>query len=188
MPGDDAAKDLIQMGVITGAHGVRGDVTVKSFTEVPEEIAAYGPLLDRSGRREFRLRLKGETRGLLIARIAGVADRDAALALKKTALFLPRTALPEPEEESFYYSDLIGLAVEDLAGRPMGRLRRIDDHGAGDLLTIALIEGGELLLPFTCLAVPTVDLAGGRLIVDPPEEILVQPASAAKNGEENADG
>lgn len=178
MPDEAAASDLIQMGVITGAHGVRGDVTVKSFTEVAADIAAYGPLLDRSGGRRFRLRIKGQTRGLLVASLAEVADRDTAQALKGTALFLPRSALPQPEEESFYYADLIGLRVEDLAGQELGRVQAVDDHGAGDLLTIAT-AGGELLLPFTRQAVPKVDLESGRLVVDPPDEILVRPDGEA---------
>ncbi len=184
----EAPGELIEMGVITGAHGLQGAVTVKSFAEVEEDLAAYGPLFDRSGRRQFRLRLKGRTRGLLIASIPGLTDRDQAQALKGTRLFLPRKALPEPEEESYYYTDLVGLAVEDLQGRPLGRVRAVEDHGAGDLLTIARAEGGELLLPFTRQAVPTVDLARGRLIVDPPEEILVRPRQEpAEKGEDGDD-
>ncbi len=178
MADEAAAQDLIQMGVITGAHGVRGDVTVKAFTEVAQDIAAYGALQDRSG-KQYRLRLKGETRGLLVASLKGISDRDAAQRLKGTPLLLPRSALPPPEEESFYYADLIGLRVEDLAGQLLGRVSAVDDHGAGDLLTIAKAAGGELLLPFTRQAVPQVDLAGGRLVVDPPEEILVRPGGEA---------
>jgi len=187
MTEDSAGKrPLIQMGVITGAHGVRGDVTVKSFTEVAEDLAGYGPLLDRSGRRQFRLRIKGKTRGLLVAALAEVRNRDEAEALKGTGLFLPRDSLPEPEEESFYYADLIGLRVEDGEGRLLGLVKAVDDHGAGDLLTIAREEGGELLLPFTRQVVPSVDLAARRLIVDPPHEILVRPeAGSAQESEDD---
>lgn len=184
MADETAAEELIQMGVITGAHGVRGDVTVKAFTEVARDIVAYGPLRDRSG-QQFRLRLKGETRGLLVASLQGVTDRDQAARLKGTQLLLPRSALPPPEEESFYYADLIALRVEDLEGRLIGQVKAVDDHGAGDLLTIATAAGGELLLPFTRQAVPQVDLAAGRLVVDPPAEILVPPGG--KSAEEEDD-
>ncbi len=167
---------MIQMGVITGAHGVRGAVTVKSFAELPEDLTAYGPLFDGSGKLSLRLRLAGQTRGLLIARIEGVEDRDAALALKGTGLFLPRSALPDPEEsESYYYTDLIGLRVEDRAGALLGHVVAVDNHGAGDLLTLRDAAGGEQLLPFTRAVVPEVDLAGGRLVAELPEEILVPP-------------
>ncbi len=184
MSDDTEKRNPIQMGVITGAHGVRGDVTVKSFAEVAEDLTAYGPLSDRSG-CTYRLRLKGCTRGLLVAALAGVCDRDAAQALKGTTLFLPRSALPEPEEEDYYYADLIGLRVEDPAGQSLGRVKAVDNHGAGDLLTIALDAGEDLLLPFTCQAVLQVDLSGGRLLVDPPHEILVRPS--AESAEEEGD-
>ncbi len=172
------AGRMIQMGVITGAHGVRGAVTVKSFAEVGEDLTAYGPLFDGSGKVTLRLRLTGRTRGLLIARIQGIDDRDAALALKGTRLFLPRSALPAPDEsESYYYADLIGLRVEDRAGGLLGHVVAVDNYGAGDLLTLRDAAGGEQLLPFTRAVVPEVDLAGGRLVAEPPEEILVPPRS-----------
>ncbi|GAB5470015.1 MAG: ribosome maturation factor RimM [Rhodospirillales bacterium] len=176
----------ILMGVVTGAHGVRGQVTVKSFAEAPEDLVAYGPLQDESGGRLFRPRLMGRTRGLLILAFEGLADRSAAQALRGTRLFLPRSALPDPEEpESYYHADLIGLRVEDRAGRLLGRVSAVDNHGAGDLLTLETPEG-ERLLPFTQAAVPEVDLAGGRLIAEPPEEILVHPDGGGE-GKSEAD-
>jgi len=143
-----AAGRLIQMGVVTGAHGVRGAVTVKSFAENPEDLTAYGPLLDGSGKVSLRLRLTGQTRGLLIAKVEGIGDRTAALALKGTKLFLPRSRLPAPDEpESYYYADLIGLKVEDRAGTLLGHGVRFLSGlcgalsvGSTGLLMVALMQ------------------------------------------------
>jgi len=170
------ADPLIRLGAIAGAHGVRGLVTVKSETAEPEAIAAYGPLTDESGRRQFRLSLRGRTRGLLIAAIEGVGSREAAQALRHTGLYLRRSALPQPaEEDEVYYADLIGLRVEDSEGAALGIVQTVDDHGAGDLLTVRMADGRELLLPFTKACVPELHLDKGFLVADPPEEILVRP-------------
>jgi 16S rRNA processing protein RimM len=158
------------LGVITGAHGVRGLVRVKSFAETPEDVAAYGPLSDEEGARAFTLTLTGRSKGALLARIEGVDDRDRAQALKGTRLYAPRAALPPPAEpETYYHADLLGLAVEDRAGRSLGRVAAVHNFGAGDILE--LDGGGARLVPFTRRAVPVVDLEGGRLVVDPPDEV-----------------
>ena len=180
----DPADELIRLGAIATAHGVRGLVKVKSFTEVPEDVAAYGPLTDAAGRRSFRLTLKGKAGGLLLAAIEGVADRTAAEALRGTELYVPRSQLPEPEEETFYWSDLEGLLAMDAEGRAVGRVEAVLDYGAGPVLQLRLEAGGELLLPFAERFVPDVDLEGGRLVVAPPEEVVVPPTPA---GDEQAD-
>ncbi|MBC6416280.1 MAG: 16S rRNA processing protein RimM [Rhodospirillales bacterium] len=163
------------MGVIAGAHGLRGHVTVRSFAGTAADLTAYGPLRDRRGDRRFALTLLGKTRDLLIARLDDLHDRGAALALKGTGLFLRREDLPPPEAEEFYYADLIGLAVEDRSGTPLGKVAAVGGHGAGELLTVRRPGGGDLLLPFTRAVVPVVDLAGGRLIADPPAEVPMPP-------------
>jgi len=179
-PGDD----LVLLGAIAGAHGVRGAVTVKSFTAVPEDLVAYGPLTDATGRRRFRLRLTGRSRGSLVVAVEGVGDRDAAEALRGTQLFVRRAALPPPEEEdSYYYSDLLGLRVETLSGKVLGKVVAIDDHGAGDVLTVRGSSGADLLLPFTKGVVPTVDLDSGVLVVDPPREVEAGPESGSAEGD-----
>lgn len=162
----------ICLAAVVGAHGVRGLVRLKPFTEEPESVAAYGPLTDESGRRSFVLRLKGRVKDLLLAEIEGVADREAAQALRGTRLCVPRSALPPPEDpEEFYHADLIGLAAEDTAGQPLGRVVAVQDFGAGDLLELEAPDGRRFYLPFTRQVVPSVDLAGRRLIAEPPEEV-----------------
>jgi 16S rRNA processing protein RimM len=160
------------LGAIAGAHGVRGLVKIKSFTEDPANLTAYGPLGDESGRCRFEIAVTGQARGLLLARIAGVEDRDAAQALRGVRLYVARAALPEPDDvEEFYQADLIGLAAEDPQGRPLGTVASVENYGAGDFLEIARAGAAPLLVPFTRAAVPLVDLEGGRVVVAPPEEI-----------------
>lgn len=167
----------ICLGVMVGAHGVRGLVKVKSFTEDPADVAAYGPVSDESGRRQWRLAVAGPAPGksadVVLARVEGVQDREAAQALHGTRLYVARAALPAPEAEEFYHADLIGLRVEDSAGAVLGTVRAVENHGAGDLLVVARTDGRELLLPFTKAVVPLIDLAGGRLVAAPPVEVEV---------------
>jgi len=175
----------VLMGVITGAHGVRGEVRVKSFTAEPAAIAAYGPLEDERGARRLSLALSGTVRGVLIARVEGVADRNAAERLKGTRLYLPRSALPPPAEEEYYHADLIGLAVELADGAPLGRVRAVHDFGAGDSLEVEKPDGKAVMVPFTEAVVPVVDIAGGRLVVDPPEGLLDgRPVEVERDEEE----
>lgn len=160
------------MGVITGAHGVRGLVRVKSFTAQPADLAAYGPLEDAIGERRFALELAGAVKGVLLARVEGVADRNAAERLKGTRLYLSRAALPAPGEEEYYHADLIGLRVVLKDGSSFGAVKAVNDFGAGDSLEIERPDGALVLVPFTSTTVPLVDLAGGRLVLDPPEGLL----------------
>jgi 16S rRNA processing protein RimM len=162
------------MGVIVGVHGVRGEVRVKVFTSEPEAIGAYGPLTDGSGIRSFKLKFLRQTKGVVIARIQGITDRDAAEALKGTELYTDRGSLPETEDDdTFYHADLVGLKAEDMDGNPVGQVVAVFDHGAGDVLDIRTIADGRLIsLPFTREVVPVVDVAAGRLAVNMPEGLL----------------
>ncbi len=171
----EGAGARVCLGAVTGAHGVRGLVKIKSFTRDPADLTAYGPLADESGRRGFEIVVTGQAKGLLVARIAGIEDRDAAQALRGVRLFVARAALPEPEAEAEYYqADLIGLAAEDPQGQPLGTVSSVENYGAGDFLEIARAEGAPLLVPFTKATVPLVDLEGGRVVVAPPEEIVAR--------------
>ena len=160
------------MGEIGRPHGVRGLVKLRSFTADPAAIAEYGPLTDETGTRRFALALLSEG----IARVEGVADRDAAARLTGTRLYVERERLPPPEEDEFYLADLIGLRAEDAAGQPLGPVRAVEEHGAGAFLVL----GGppERLVPFTRACVPVVDPAGGRIVVCLPEEAAVPPAQS----------
>ncbi len=164
--------ERVCVGVITGAHGVRGAVRIRSFTERPADVAAYGPVSDEGGRRSFRLRVTGEKKGAVVAEIPGVEDRAAAEALKGLRLYVPRTALPEPEEEEYYHADLIGLAVELTDGTPLGEVAAVHDFGAGAVIEVERPRQGPVVVPFTRQVVPVVDVGGGRLVVDPPTGLL----------------
>jgi len=167
----EAGKARVLVGVIAAAHGVRGLVRVKSFTADPKSVASYGELSDEKGTRRFRLTLQGQMKDGVIAKIEGVADRDAAEALKGTKLYVAREALPEiAANDEFYQADLVGLRVEARDGKTLGRVKAVLNFGAGDVLEIEG-EGTGLLLPFTKQAVPVVDLSAGKLVAEPPAEV-----------------
>lgn len=164
--------DRVCVGAIAGAFGVRGEVRLKSFTADPAAIATYAPLYTRDGSRRFEVTLTGATTNGLTARLSGIRNKDEADALKGTDLYADRDRLPPLEEDEFYHADLIGLSVFDAGGNALGQVKAVLNHGAGDMLEI-LGPGMKqpLLLPFTRTAVPTVDLALRRIVVDLPEEI-----------------
>jgi 16S rRNA processing protein RimM len=177
-----APQDHVVAGAVAGPHGVRGRVRVKSFTTVAEDVAAYGPVMVAGGRR-LKLAVEGAAKGMLIVRIEGVDTRNEAEALKGELLYLPRAALPEPDEDEFYHADLIGLEAVQEDGKALGRVVAVHDFGAGGLLEIALTgEGQTVLMPFTRETVPQVDLAAGRLICKPPEGLLESGAPGEEEG------
>ncbi len=163
--------ELICIGAIAGAFGVAGEVRLKSFCSEPSDIASYGPLSSEDGKRTFQITLTRPVAGGLGARIAGVATREQAEALRGVSLFVDRSRLPKLPDDEFYHADLIGLAVYDTGGEALGKVAAIHNHGAGDIIEISPTRHkSALLLPFTKSIVPNVDLAGRRLIVDLPEE------------------
>jgi 16S rRNA processing protein RimM len=174
--GEGSASPIL-VGVVTGPHGVTGAVRIKSFTARPEDIVAYGPLADATGRR-FALHLVGAGRGVLIARFSAVEDRNQAEALRGLRLFLPRAALPPAAADEFYHADLIGLAAVTGDGMAIGKVRAVHDFGAGDTLEIERDAAPPAMVPFTRGIVPVVDLGAGRLVIDPPPGLLddVRPA------------
>jgi 16S rRNA processing protein RimM len=151
---------------------VQGAVRIKSFTAVPEDVGRYGPLADETGVRRFELRLVGAGKGVVIARLSGVVDRNQAEALRGLRLYLPRSALPPPDAEEYYHADLIGLEAVLGDGTPVGRVRAIHDFGAGDTLELARPDAPPIMVPFTRAIVPNVELAAGRLVLDPPPGLL----------------
>ena len=156
------------VGVVTGPHGLQGGVRIKSFTMEPHQVAAYGPVSDATGSRQFRLTLTGDAKGVVLARIDGVEDRDSAQALAGTELFVDRCALPATAEDEFYYADLIGLTAKRLGGDLYGTVHAVHNFGAGDVLEIERAAGAHVMLPFSRETVPEVDLEAGSLTVDPP--------------------
>jgi 16S rRNA processing protein RimM len=159
--------DRLCIGVVVGAHGVRGAVRIKPFTEDPADLTAYGPLTTETGQK---WRLKGASvdgKGVVTAKIDGVEDRTQADALKGAKLYIERGALPEAEEDEFYIADLIGLAAESLTGEKLGMVKAVFDFGAGEIVEVAG-EQGSILVPFTKAAVPVVDIKAKRVVIDPP--------------------
>jgi 16S rRNA processing protein RimM len=165
----------VVVGAIAGAFGVRGEVRLKSFCAEPEAIAAYAPLFTEDGRTSFSVTIIRPIPHGFAARLGGVATREQAEALRGTQLYADRDRLPQLPDDEFYHSDLIGLEVVDTGGAALGRVRAVLNHGAGDILEIAASgQSQTLLLPFTLLAVPTVDLARGRIVADPPSEVVAR--------------
>ncbi len=177
------------VGVVTGAHGVKGLLRVRSFTGNPADVAAYGPVSDEAGERRFDLAVEGRAKDDLLVRVAGIADRDTAEALKGTLLYVARAALPETEEDEYYHGDLIGLRVEDRQGNRLGSVVGVHNFGGGDILEIAIESGPAAMVPFTREAVPEVDMARRRVRVDP-AAILQTEGKAAKEeaAKEGRDG
>ncbi len=155
------------VGAIVGVHGVTGAVRVKSFTAEPADIGRYGPVEDEATGRQFGLTVIGEAKGVVIARLAGIDGRDAAEALKGVRLAVPRDRLPATAEDEFLYADLVGCRAETAEGAEVGIVRGVCDFGAGEVLDVQGPQG-SVMVPFTRAAVPVVDVAGKRLVVDPP--------------------
>lgn len=166
-------SESICVGAIAGAYGVKGEVRLKSFTAEPEAIADYAPLTSEDGTQSFDVTIERPIKGGFAARLSGIATKEQADALRGLRLYAPRTRLPSLPDDEFYHADLIGLLVVDTGGEELGRVKSVFNHGAGDLLEI---HGPGLkntvLLPFTREAVPTVDLAQGRIVADPPEGLF----------------
>lgn len=163
----------IMVGAIAGAFGVHGEVRIKSFCADPEAIADYAPLTSEDGTQTFELTLTRAIKNGFAAEIAGVETKEEADALKGVSLYAERDQLPSLPDDEYYHADLIGLDVLDTGGNKLGTVRNVLNHGAGDLLEV---QGPGLrtpaLLPFTLKNVPTVDLASGRIIADPPEGLF----------------
>ena len=164
--------DRICVAQIGAAHGIRGEVRLRSFTEDPMAVTAYGPLESEDGTQRFTIEALRPAKDHFVARLAGIDDRAAAEKLTHTKLYVPRDRLPPVEDdETYYHADLIGLAAVTPDGKPLGTVTAILNFGAGDLVEIRPQGGGEpLMVPFTDTAVPEIDMAAGRMIVVPLRE------------------
>jgi 16S rRNA processing protein RimM len=162
------SKDRVLLGVVAAPHGVRGLVRIRSYTEDPMAVAAYGPLSDETGKRAYRVEALSAARGAVLARIEGVADRTAAEALRGLRLYVERERLPGTGEREWYEADLIGLSAIGRDGRDWGKVVAFHDFGAGSVMEVS----GGVMLPFTDEAVPEIDIEGGRVLVEPPAGLL----------------
>jgi len=156
---------------IGAAHGVRGAVKLWTFTEDPLAVQHYGPLMTKDGARQFEVTHAREAKDHLVATLKGIATREDAERLNGVELYIARDKLPETDQDEYYHADLIGLAAVTSADQPLGRVTAIHNFGAGDIIEIAPPHGSTLLLPFTNAVVPTVDIAGGRVVIELPEEV-----------------
>ena len=166
------ADRLLAVGRVAGAFGVRGEVRISTFTEEPLALARFGALKRQDGSPGLTITTAREAKGGLICRCDGVETKEQADALRGLRLFVLRDALPEPDEDEFYLADLIGLDVVDPVGTPVGKIKSVQDFGAGDILEIIPAEGGATwYLPFTREAVPEVRIAEGRIVAVRPAEV-----------------
>src|SRR4030088_3172605 len=156
---------------IGAAHGVRGAVKLWTFTEDPLAVKCYGPLVTKDGARHFEVPHAREAKGHLVATLKGVATREDAERLNGVELYIARDKLPATEEDEYYHDDLIGLAAVAPGNPPPGRAGASHDSGPADITEIAPPHVATLLLPFTNAVVPSVDLAGGRVVIELPAEI-----------------
>jgi 16S rRNA processing protein RimM len=163
--------ERVRVARIGAAHGIRGEVKLWPFTQDPMDVASYGPLETEDGARRFEIETLRPAKDFLVARLIGVADRDAAEKLTNLELFVSRDRLPAIEDaDTYYHADLLGLAAVTAEGVTLGTVTAIHNFGAGDIIEIAQTSGTPLMLTFTEAAVPKVDLAARQIVVVPPPE------------------
>ena len=162
--------ERICVAQIGGAHGLRGEVKLKSFTADPMAVSDYGPLTTEDGAATFEIEAVRPAKGHLVARFRGIGDRDTAERLANVRLFVPRERLPPLAADEFYHADLIGMSAVTADGTEIGTVVALHDFGAGDIVELLPPGGGTtIMLPFTAAFVPSVDIANGRIVVAPPE-------------------
>jgi 16S rRNA processing protein RimM len=161
--------DRICVAQIGAAHGIRGEVRLRSFTQDPMAITSYGPLESEDGARRFTIEALRPAKDHFVARLAGIADRDAAETLTNLKLYVSRDRLPPiADEGTYYHADLVGLLAVTPDGAALGTVTAIHNFGAGDLVEIKAESGGKVLMvPFTDAAVPEVDMKARRIVVKP---------------------
>jgi 16S rRNA processing protein RimM len=169
------ARRLIEVGRVAGAFGVRGELRITAFTEDPMALLRYRTLKRADGTTALTLTAARIAKGGIVARAKEIATREEAEAARGLKLHIDRADLPPPDEDEFYLADLIGLEARDPAGAVIGRIRAVENFGAGDLLEIAPPDGPSWWLPFTREAAPEVRIADGYVVVIRPTEVEAQP-------------
>lgn len=162
--------ELVAVGVITGAQGIRGQVRIRSFTDNPHDITSYGVLVNKDGTKRFDIRIDSESKHGLVASVKGVTDRNQAELMKGQQLFIDKSKLPEASDEEYYYSDLIGLPLKNAAGEMVGKITSMYNFGAGDVAEVHVASTGKReLFPFTKKSFPEIHLAQGYVLADLPD-------------------
>ena len=161
---------LIQVGHVAGAFGVRGEIRITTFTTDPLALVTFKTLLREDGSHGLTLTSGRVAKGSIVAQVREVETRDQAEAMRGLKLFIPRARLPAPDDDEFYVTDLIGLSVVSVTGEAMGRVKALQDFGAGELLEIQPPQGASWYLPFTLANVPEVRIADGVVVAVKPDE------------------
>jgi 16S rRNA processing protein RimM len=179
---------MVVVAQFGAAHGIKGEVRLKSFTQNPADVAAYGPLTAADGRvfevEAIRPAAGSSSPDMFVVRLKGLRDRNAAEKLTRLELSAPAERLPPAEDGEFYHADLIGLTAFTPEGVEIGTVIAVPNYGAGDLIEVAPARGQTLLIPFTQSAVPEIDVAGRRIVIVPPTFGAVGEADGA--GEQGA--
>jgi 16S rRNA processing protein RimM len=184
----NAASRRVLLGEITGAHGIRGSVFIKTYTAEPADIAAYGPLEDEDGRRPLTITVERVTPKGVVGRVEGVPDRTAAEKLKGCKLYVARARLPLAAAGEYYHTDLVGLAAFDEAGAAIGMVVAVVNYGASDILEVRPAGAKTTeLVPFTEAFVRDVDLSAGRIVLDMPVESADDEGSEGEAGGSEAE-
>jgi 16S rRNA processing protein RimM len=163
--------ERVLLGAVLGAHGIKGEVRVKTFTLNPEDLGRYGPLSTRSGRRLAVVAVRASKSGEAVVAFEGIKDRNGAEALDGEELYIARAALPPPEAGEFYHADLVGLAVADRSGSIFGKVLALHNFGAGDIVEIEFTGGKTEFVPFNAATVRAIDVASGRIVIDIPPAV-----------------
>lgn len=155
--------------MIAGAHGIRGQIRLRSFTDDPESIFDYKPLTDENCQRVFKLKQIGIHKDTYIVALDGVKDRNEAENLRGTKLFIDRQKLPKTKKGQYYEADLIGLSAQDNNGKIFGKILGVHNYGAGPFLEIGTNKKDSFMLPFTDVCVPDVNIGAGHVVISPPD-------------------
>ena len=170
----DRSKVKVCVGTVSGPKGLDGSLRIRSYTTQPEDITSYGPVSDKTGKILYDIHILQSTKKGLVVKISGIEDRDAAEAIKGLDLYVSRGSLPELDEGEFYFSDLIGLDAVNLNGSLIGKVKSVDNFGAGNVMELEMRDGNFRRLPFSLDVVPVVDIAGGLIVVKLPTELDIE--------------
>ncbi len=179
-------ENLVLMAIIGGPHGIRGEVRAKPYGDEPLKLGSYGPLVDDKG-RTFKVLAVRPAKNVVVMRLEGVSTREAAAALNGVSLFIDRAQLPDDllDEDEFFQTDLVGLAVHDAEGSDYGKVLAVHNFGAGDILEIAQPGKASVMIPFSDAAVPEVDMDARTVLVEPIAAGLIDVDNEGSDGDES---